>query len=42
MTLPENALRKYVDKHSESSIAVKTTSGDWKPLTRSEFNELFS
>jgi hypothetical protein len=42
MTLPENALRKFVDKHSEASIAVQTTSGEWKTLSRSEFNGLFS
>jgi hypothetical protein len=41
-TLSENTLRKYVDKPGELTVAVKTTSGDWKSLTRSEFNALFS
>jgi hypothetical protein len=41
-TLTENTLRKYVDKPGELTVAVKTTSGEWKDLTRSEFNELFS
>jgi hypothetical protein len=42
LTMPENGLRKYVDKYGDSPIVMKTTSGGWKTLTRSEVNELFS
>jgi hypothetical protein len=41
-TLSENTLRQYVDMPGELTVSVRTTSGDWKALTRSEFNELFS
>ncbi|MDR1096215.1 MAG: hypothetical protein LBL31_07480 [Spirochaetaceae bacterium] len=40
-TLSENALKKYVGKPGELTVFVKTTSGDWRNLSRIEFETLF-